>query len=443
VTGPAPQRILVATPEVLGARRAGPAVRAWHLAAALAADPVGHTVTLAAVPGAGPVETPGFSTAAADAPTLQRLAAASDVIVTQGDLLTRVPALAARDVVVVADLYDPYQLEALEQTASLEPDHRRRAVWGAGRAIDDLLRRGDLFLCAGGRQRDFWLGALAGAGRINEATHAASPDFGAFLVDVPFGVEDAPPRHTRPALRDVVPGIGSNDVILWWGGGIYAWLDPGSLLDAVARLVGDHPEFRLVFAGSRHPNPQVGETRAARDTRTHADRLGLTGHHVFFLDWVPYDERASYLLEADIVVSTHLDHLEAAFSYRTRILDALWAARPVVATSGDALSDAVTACDAGIVVQPRSVDALVHALAELVEDPHRRAACGVAAGRLGWERRWSLVVSPLVQFCRTPSAAPDRLDPLIGPMLTNAAAQPPRATVSTRLRRLLGRIARQ
>ncbi len=155
---------------------------------------------------------------------------------------------------------------------------------------------------------------------------------------------------------------------------------------------GITPEFRLVFAGSRHPNPQVGETRAARDTRTQPDRLVLAGHRVFFLDWVPYDERASYLLEADVVVSTHLDHLEAAFSYRTRILDALWATRPVVATSGDALSDAVATRDAGIVAPPHSVDALAYALAELVEDPVRRATCGAAAGRLGCERRWSLVV---------------------------------------------------
>ncbi len=434
-----PQRIPIATPEVLGARRAGPAVRAWHFAAALAADPVGHAVTLAATPGDGAVATPGFSTAGADTPTLQRLAAQSDVVVAQGDLLTRVPALGAPHAVFIADLYDPYQLEALEQTATLEPDYRRRAVWSAGRAINDLLRRGDLFLCAGGRQRDFWLGALAGAGRINEATHAVSPDFGLFLRDVPFGVEDAPPRHTRDVLRNVIPGIGSDDVILWWGGGIYDWLDPGLLLEAVAVLATDHPEVRLVFAGSRHPNPQVGETHAARDTRTHSDRLGLTGQHVFFLDWVPYDERASYLLEADVVVSTHLDHLEAVFSYRTRILDALWAARSVIATGGDALGDAISARGLGSSVPAGDLSALVDSLAELVTDQAHRISCGAAAGRFGREQRWSTVAAPLVQFCRAPSAAPDRVDRLIGPMLNMPGAEPPRAALRTRARRFVRR----
>jgi len=262
------------------------------------------------------------------------------------------------------------------------------------------------------------------------------------LLDVPFGVEDAPPRHTRAALRDVVPNIGLDDVILWWGGGIYDWLDPGTLLEAVALVVTDHPEVRLVFAGSRHPNPQVGETRAARSARTHSDRLGLTGRHVFFLDWVPYDERASYLLESDVVVSTHMDHVETAFAYRTRILDALWAARPVVATGGDALGDAISTHGAGITVRAGDCAGLKAALSELVADPIRRGECGRAAGRLGCVQRWSVVTAPLVEFCRSPSAAPDRLDSRIGPMLVTRANEP-RSRLYSRAKRLIRRIGRR
>jgi glycosyltransferase involved in cell wall biosynthesis len=440
VTGSEPQHILVATSEILGARRAGPAVRAWHFAAALAADPVGHNVTLAATPGDGSVMSPGFTVTSSDKPTLEGLATRNDVVIVQGDVLTRVPALAMSDAVVIADLYDPFQLEALEQTSAFERDHRRRAIWAAGHAIDDLLRRGDLFLCAGGRQRDFWIGALSGAGRVNEATHLASPDFRRFLLDVPFGVEDEPP-HSGPALRNIVTGIGSSDVILWWGGGIYAWLDTGTLLEAVGRLVAEHPEVRLVFAGTRHPNPDVGVTPAASEAQAHAARLGLTGRHVFFLPWIAYEDRGSYLLEADIVVSTHFDQLETSFSYRTRILDALWAARPVVTTGGDALGEVVAASGAGIVVPPRNVDALAAALTDLVEDAARRARCGAAAGRLGCQQRWSTVIAPLLQFCRAPAAAPDRLDPLIGPMLAKPGSGPRPASFPTRLRRLIGRVA--
>ena len=51
--------------------------------------------------------------------------------------------------------------------------------------------------------------------------------------------------------------------------------------------------------------------------------------------WVPYDERADFLLDADLGVSTHLEHIETAYSFRTRVLDYWWAGLPVVATDGD------------------------------------------------------------------------------------------------------------
>jgi glycosyltransferase involved in cell wall biosynthesis len=440
VSSPLPSRVLIATPEVLGSRRAGPAVRAWHLARALASSTIGCTVTLAAPRGEGEVDAPGFAVAGGDAATLSRLAREADVLVVQGDLLTQVPALGRPDAVVVADLYDPYQLEALERTSTFEPDIRRRAIWAAGRAIDGLLRRGDVFLCAGGRQRDFWLGALAGAGRINEATHA---QIDALLLDVPFGVDDEPPRHIGPVLRDVVRGIGTKDLILWWGGGIYEWFDPFTLLEATARVVEQFPHVHLVFAGSRHPNRDVAETPTASRARTHADELGILDRNVHFLDWVPYDERSSYLLESDVAVSTHRDSIETTFSYRTRLLDALWAGLPVVATGGDGLGELISTRGGGVVVPAGDVDALVEALIAFVSDADWRAGCAKAARELGEELTWSAVVEPFVEFCRAPRPAPDRLDPLIAPMLASPGALPPNAPVATRARRLATRLTRR
>jgi len=46
------------------------------------------------------------------------------------------------------------------------------------------------------------------------------------LTVVPFGVSDDPPRRTRTALKGVVPGIGADDHVILWGGGVYNWLDP-------------------------------------------------------------------------------------------------------------------------------------------------------------------------------------------------------------------------
>ena len=101
--------------------------------------------------------------------------------------------------------------------------------------------------------------------------------------------------------------------------------------------------MRLFFLGLKHPNPHVArDAHGGARPGALADELGLTGTHVFFNeDWVEYDDRQNYLLESDVGVSTHLDHVETAFSFRTRILDYLWAGLPVVSTAGDALADII------------------------------------------------------------------------------------------------------
>ena len=145
-----------------------------------------------------------------------------------------------------------------------------------------------------------------------------------------------------------MPGIGPDDKVILWGGGIYNWFDPLTLLRAVDKLRSRLPNVRVYFLGIRHPNPDVGEMRRTIETLELSDELGLTGTHVFFNDdWVEYDDRPNYLLEADVGVSTHLDHVETAFSFRTRVLDYLWAGLPVVATQGDALAGVIESRGAG------------------------------------------------------------------------------------------------
>ena len=101
--------------------------------------------------------------------------------------------------------------------------------------------------------------------------------------------------------------------------------------------------------------------------RALADELGLTGTHVFFHEWIDYDARQNFLLESDIGVSTHFDHVETAFSFRTRVLDYLWAGLPTVVTEGDVLAELITEHDAGAAVPAEDVDAL-----ELALDDHAR-----------------------------------------------------------------------
>jgi GT2 family glycosyltransferase/glycosyltransferase involved in cell wall biosynthesis len=403
------RRILVATGDTLAPQMAGPAIRAWQIACALCRE---HDVELVTTIECRDISHPDFRVRKVTDHELSQLVNWADVTIFQGYLMNQHPALLYTNKVIVADIYDPFHLEQLEQARDAGEAGRRVIVRAATEVLNQQLTRGDLFLCASRKQRDFWLGQLAAVGRVNPVTYDADETMNDLVKVVPFGVSDDAPQHTRPVLKGVVPGIGPDDKVILWGGGIYNWFDPLTLLRAVDKLRARVPGVRLFFLGLKHPNPNVPEMRMAVETRRLADELGLTDTHVFFNEgWVAYDDRQNFLLESDIGVSTHLDHVETEFSFRTRILDYLWASLPVVATGGDSFGDIIEAHGVGLTVPPGDVDALEAALFQLLDDEELAAGCRAASGRLSEEYRWTAVLEPLIEFCRSPHRAPDLVDP--------------------------------
>lgn len=406
------RRILVATGDVLAPRMAGPAIRAWQIAQALGAEHSVHLVSSLECR----IDDAPFPVSHVDDERFAELLEWSEIVVIQGHLMRQFPALMHSDKIVVGDVYDPFHLEVLEQARDLPVEERQRLTADCVDVLNEQLRRCDFMVCASTKQRDFWLGQLAALGRINPATYDEDESLDALIAVVPFGVGDDAPVRTRHAIRGAVPGIAADDLVVLWGGGVYNWFDPLTLLRAVDRITDRVPDIRLFFLGLKHPNPHVGEMRMAVDTRRLADELGLTGRFVFFNeDWVEYDDRQNFLLDADVGISTHLDHVETAFSFRTRILDYLWAGLPVVATRGDSLADLIEARGLGVTVPASDVDALADALERILTDAPRRAACAEASAAAAAELTWSTVLEPLVRFCRAPRRAPDLLDPLFRP----------------------------
>jgi hypothetical protein len=294
----------------------------------------------------------------------------------------------------------------------------------ANTVLNEQLLRADFFLCASERQRDFWLGQLAAVGRINPVVYEHDETLRSLIDVVPFGLPARPPVKYRSVLKGVVPGIAADDEVLLWGGGIWNWFDPLTLVRAVDTLRRRRPQVRLFFLGTQHPNPDVGEMRMAGATRDLADELGLTGTHVFFHEgWVAYEDRQNFLLEADVGVSTHLDHIETTFSFRTRVLDYLWASLPVVLTEGDALADLVERRDLGLTVRAGDVAALESALFVALDDERRRATWRANISAVAPELSWHRVLEPLLRFCREPRRAPDLLDPATRRLLNQRMAR--------------------
>jgi glycosyltransferase involved in cell wall biosynthesis len=171
---------------------------------------------------------------------------------------------------------------------------------------------------------------------------------------------------------------------------------------AAALLAQRRPGVRLVFMGGSALGPAQAATEA---TRRVAGELGLLDEHVFFNSaWVPYGERGAWLLEADCSVSTHVEHLETRFAFRTRLLDCLWAGLPIVCTRGDELAERVEREDLGATVPERAPERLATAIEQVLD--RGRDAYAPQLERAAEDFRWAHVAEPLIRWVTEPDLPP-------------------------------------
>ncbi len=406
------QRVVIATGDVIGERMAGPAIRAWEMARYLAPN---HDVRLASTQkpeisrkgsGRGGAHRDGyedFEVGHLTSLTWRAYADWADVLIVQGSVLTRFPDLARSDTYVAVDAYDPFQLEGLVRAASSVGDgHSDDRAQLEARLAADRLNRADVVFCASDRQRQWLLGQLLALGRIDPEVVRVDPALKSLVRVVPFGLPDAPPTQGRHGLREAFPQITDEDVVLLWGGGIYEWFDPASLVRGVAKAVADGIAVKLVFIGTKHPNATVPSMARAEEAAAVARELGLLGTHVFIHDgWVPYEERADWLLDAHVGVSTHFQSIETELAYRTRMLDYFWAGLPILCTEGDAIAEEVRSHGLGEVVAEADVDGIARAIARLADAAHRdEVAARVRQHAVN--RRWSTVLMAVAEFVDAP-----------------------------------------
>jgi GT2 family glycosyltransferase len=397
-------RVLIITADHLGKRMAGPAIRCWEMARVLSAE---HDVVLATT---RPTEltSPDFTVEEVDDARLKALLDDTDLVIFQGFIMYFHPAVMESGLPLLVDIYDPFHLEGLELRRFEDPYERFATARSDVQVLNEQLERGDFFVCASEKQRDFWLGQMSAIGRINPSTYDEDASLRQLLDVAPFGLPSEPPKKRRDVLKGVVDGIGPDDFVLLWGGGIYNWFDPLTLIRALDEVGDDAPDVKLFFLGSAHPNPDVPKMRMAAAAHALADELGLLGTRVVFNPgWVEYEERADYLLESDVGVSTHFDHVETAYSYRTRILDYLWAGLPILATEGDSLSRLVHRHDLGLTVPAEDVKGLASALRRLRNDRDFYDACAANVRALAPEMTWEKALAPIVEFARMPRRAAD------------------------------------
>jgi glycosyltransferase involved in cell wall biosynthesis len=341
---------------------------------------------------------------------LRSYLANADAVLVMGSLLTKLPPLQDLGKPTIVDLYDPFELEKLAQSAAVDERYHAAVDQESDAALALQARAGDFYICANERQRDFWLGVLLANRRINTLTYAQDPALRALIDVVPFGMPPHPPRKQRSVLKGVHPGIPADDKLLFWNGGLWQWLDPLTLLDALLLVLAGREDVKLYFAAGRHfDTDTVPEMPIYTQVVERCRALGLLDRHVFFGDWIPYDERADYLLEADLGVSIHRATLESRFASRARILDCMWAGLPAISTAGDPLSDLLAQRGLGRTVPPERPDLLAEAILEMLADEGLRQRVTEQARGLGDEFAWSRAVEPVARFLERAAFAPDAL----------------------------------
>lgn len=404
------QHLLIISNDIVDEKMAGPGMRYLEMAHALSAE---LDVTLA-IPADTKLKIDGLQLVRywEDRPTsLQVLVENSDIALISTYMVNKFPFLTNTITRLVVDLYDPTILENLHYYLK-EPLESQQALNQHGViTTNNLLKLGDFFICGNERQRDFWLGFMAANERINPLTFQEDTSLRSLIDVVGIGFPDRGLEHLQPILRGVHPQVPQDSRIVLWGGGIWNWLDPLTLIKAWPQVLASHPKARLVFLGTRHPNPLVPVHEMAQKAEALATEIGEKDRTIIFIEWVSYQDRESLLCEADIGVALHPIHVETRYSIRTRMLDYLWARLPILVTEGDITSEWVQQYGLGMVVPPFDTEAVAAGLNSLLDKA--KSDWAPAFEPLFELYRWSNVVAPLKKYCLEGGYAPDRQERIV------------------------------
>lgn len=356
-------RVLVFTDDLVGPSMAGSGLRAWELSRVLLG--AGHEVVLSAAAGSSHPE--GHGPPVVSKPPWRW----ADAVLSPPWCLPPRAFLGNR--LLVIDGVTPLLAELSASPASPEIERRRRT---AGARLPLVASRADAILVAGDEQSGWWSTRLSGRADVP-------------LIRVPFGIPDADPAPEIDSIEGVPSGW---SVVLWWGG-VWPWLDLDTLLAARARL--GSARVSVVVPTADRPGSRTHLT--AQDLEAAGARHGLKRPALVALErWVPYADRHRVLNRSAVLAVLHRPGPETTLSFRTRALEGVWAAVPLLLSEGGAASDIAKSRGWGAVVPPGDARLAAAALDLLLtERSQARCRTVLAEARSDW--RWSVIAQPLVE----------------------------------------------
>lgn len=375
----------------VGKVMSGTSIRYWEMAKALSKH---HDVTLLAY-NAPDITSSDFVLQQSTHENKKRALQKADVFISQLQTPSTAWLVKSYGVHHIVDAYDPLPLDTLEECRWKTLPEREHASALSLNNFSFALSLADAVLYANEHQRDLWTGMLLKLGKISPTLYDADPSLRNFLAKVPFGLSRERPIACGPSIRQMFP-IPEGMPIILWGGGIWNWFDPLTLIHAVKQVVGDGCPVALVFMGIGDVKASVAPMAMAKKAIQLAEELQLKNRYVFFNEgWMPYEQRQSFLLEADIGISSHFDQAETRFSFRTRILDYIWAGLPIIATEGDYFAELINQEKLGIAVPAEDTNALAQAIKRLTRDAEMKKTMKLNLEIVRERFYWDQVINPL------------------------------------------------
>lgn len=220
------------------------------------------------------------------------------------------------------------------------------------------IAQGDFFICSNKSQKYFYLGMISLLGINN---------FSDELIKIaPLAPRIQKPKYKKRKILSKI--VGDKKKIILFMGGLYSWYDYRTPIETMKDLQKSHTNSVLVFVGALNPNIPALTKNNYLKAKNLSKKLGLLNSSVFFIDWVPTNDRWNIYDEATIALVTSKESSESALSYRMRIIDFWYGNLPVISSRNDELSYLIDKKKIGATIEVENKTQLTKKLIEIFDN---------------------------------------------------------------------------